>query len=493
MISTEQLYQTLKQHFRFTDFRAGQLDALTALSAGQNTLAVLPTGAGKTLIYELYGVVTQKLVLIVSPLISLMQDQVTALTVKGEKRAAALTSLMTYSEKNWVLRHLSEYRFLFVSPEMLSQDQILSAFQRVQIGLLVVDEAHCISTWGPDFRPEYLLLGQIRHQLGDPLTLMATATATQHVRDDIKQKLQLPQATEIVEPVDRQNIFLSVERFDTQNDKNDRLIELVAKLKKPGVVYFSSKKKANEMAELLTAKTNSKVAAYHADLDPETRFKVQQQFMQDQLDVICATSAFGMGIDKNNVRFVIHYHVPSDVESYWQEIGRAGRDGEQSVAILLYQSGDEQIAQFLSEATIPQDNEIHYYFQQNAPQIAGDEKANLIWFYKQHGYREDQLQAAFAKRREQRLLALRKMMGYLRTTACKRRYIQAYFDQLKGDDHLPKHCCSSDEPQPDFKGLGLLASTADSAAANDPQNSNTEWQAILTRLFNFAGHQSGAL
>jgi Superfamily II DNA helicase len=155
------------------------------------------------------------------------------------------------------------------------------------------------------------------------------------------------------------------------------LVELVAKLKKPGVVYFSSKKKANEMAELLSAKTDCRVTAYHADLDSETRFKVQQQFMQDQLDVICATSAFGMGIDKNNVRFVIHYHVPSDIESYWQEIGRAGRDGQQSVAILLYQAGDEQIAAFLSEATVPQGNEIHYYFQQKTPQVTGDRKSKF--------------------------------------------------------------------------------------------------------------------
>lgn len=481
MINTEQLYQTLQQRFGFSRFRPGQLEALTALTAKHNTLAVLPTGAGKTLIYELYGAITQQLVLIVSPLISLMQDQVTTLNVKGEKRAAALTSMMTYSEKNWILRHLHEYHFIFISPEMLSQDQVLSAFQSTQIGLLVVDEAHCISTWGPDFRPEYLLLGQIRHQLHDPLTLMATATATERVREDIKQKLQLPQATEIVQSVDRQNIFLSVERFEAQTDKEERLVELVVKLKKPGVVYFSSKKKANEMAELLAAKTDCKVAAYHADLDSETRFKVQQQFMQDQLDVICATSAFGMGIDKNNVRFVIHYHVPSDVESYWQEIGRAGRDGQQSVAILLYQAGDEQIAAFLSEETVPQENEIHYYFQQNAPQVAGDEKANLIWFYKQHGYSEAQVQNSFASRREQRVTALRKMMGYVRTPDCKRQYIQQYFDQVQDVATNPEHCCSSDEAQLDFSVLGLLA-TATSAQSDQ---SSAEWPAILKQLFNF--------
>ncbi|MFC6253414.1 RecQ family ATP-dependent DNA helicase [Secundilactobacillus hailunensis] len=485
MISTEQLYQTLQKRFGFSHFRAGQLEALTALTAGQNTLAVLPTGAGKTLIYELYGAATQQLVLIVSPLISLMQDQVTTLNVKGEKRAAALTSLMTYPEKNWVLQHLTAYRFLFVSPEMLSQDAVLSALQNVSLGLLVVDEAHCISTWGPDFRPEYLLLGQIRHQLNDPLTLMTTATATQHVKTDIKQKLQLPDATEVVLPIDRQNIFLDVAQFETQTDKDDRLIELVTTLKKPGVVYFSSKKKANETAELLALKTHCRVAAYHAGLDPETRFKVQQQFMQDQLDVICATSAFGMGIDKNNVRFVIHYHVPSDLEAYWQEIGRAGRDGKQSIAILLYQPGDEQIAQFLSDATVPQENEIHYYFQQMAPQIAGDEKANLIWFYKQHHYQERQVQELFERRREQRMVAFRKMMGYLRTPTCKRQYVQHYFDQVSQPDELPADCCSSDQPDIDLTALGLI-STNDSVTVSQNEGP-ASWQAILTQLFNADG------
>lgn len=489
MISTEQLYETLHQRFGFSEFRPGQLEVLNALALGQDTLAVLPTGAGKTLIYELYGAVTQQLVLIVSPLISLMQDQVTTLNVKGEKRAAALTSMMSYDERTWVLRHLTAYRFLFVSPEMLSQEQVLSAFQLAQVGLLVVDEAHCISTWGPDFRPEYLLLGQIRHQLNDPLTLMATATATKQVRDDIKAKLQLPQATEIVQPVDRQNIFLDVERFEAQTDKDERLVELVTTLKKPGVIYFSSKKRANEMAELLRGKTNCRVAAYHADLDPETRFKVQQQFMQDQLDVICATSAFGMGIDKNNVRFVIHYHVPSDIESYWQEIGRAGRDGQQSVAILLYQSGDEQIAQFLSEATVPQANEISYYFQQNEPQVAGDEKANLIWFYKRHHYREEQVQTSFEKRREQRIIALRKMMGYVRTPECKRQYIQQYFDQSQAEA-VPTHCCNSDEPDFQLAELGLLASADEGDSHEQDLATQTSWQPILAQLFNAQDEQS---
>lgn len=479
MIKSEQLYETLHQRFGFDQFRPGQLEALTNLSDGHDTLAVLPTGAGKTLIYELFGAVTQKLVVIVSPLISLMQDQVTSLNVRGEKRAAALTSQMTFQERSWVLSHLKYHRFLFVSPEMLNQDQVLSAVESTQLGLFVVDEAHCISTWGPDFRPEYLLLGQTRHRLGDPLTLMTTATATARVKNDIKQKLQVPDAFEVIQPIDRTNIFLDVERFEAPVDKDERLVELVGQLRKPGVIYFSSKKKANEMADMLNVKTSCRVAAYHADLDDETRFKVQQQFMLDQLDVICATSAFGMGIDKNNVRFVIHYHLPSDLESYWQEIGRAGRDGQQSVAILLYLPGDEQIGQFLNDMTVPQANEITYYYQQNAPEIAGDEKANLIWFYKRHHYSESQVQSAFEKRRQQRNSALNKMMGYVRTPDCKREYVKRYFDQADGQ--TVENCCVNDEKGLDFDKLGLLEKETVSPIPNE-----NNWHTILAELFNFA-------
>lgn len=475
MISDSQFYQALKQTFGFETFRPGQLEALKALGAGKDTLAVLPTGAGKTLIYELYGFLADQLVVVVSPLISLMQDQVATLSVRGEKRAAALTSMMTYNEKQAVLAHLNQYRFLFVSPEMLSQSAVLTAISRVQLGLLVVDEAHCISTWGPDFRPEYLLLGQIRHLLGDPLTLMATATATDHVKADIKAKLQLPDAEEIILPVDRQNIFLNVEKFEVLADKDERLETLVQQLKKPGVIYFSSKQKADEMAAYLNQKTTCHVAAYHADLDLETRFKVQQQFMLGQLDVICATSAFGMGIDKNNVRFVIHYHLPGDLESYWQEIGRAGRDGQPSIAILLYQPGDEQIAQFLSETTVPEPNEIDYYYHQKAPLAAPDNKANLIWFYRDHHVSLERVLAGFEKRREQRFRALQKMLAYVRINSCRREFIRSYFDQT--DSEKPTHCCDNDE-QLDISALGL--ETTDNERV---QLASTDWQSIVTQLF----------
>lgn len=475
MTVEQRLTQLLTQHFGFQTFRPGQLAALTELCAGRDTLALLPTGAGKTLIYELYGYYAERLVVVVSPLISLMQDQVATMAVHGEKRAAALTSVMGYGERQWLLAHLNQYRYLFVSPEMLSQSTVLTAIQRCQPGLLVIDEAHCISTWGPDFRPEYLLLGTIRKRLGSPLTLMTTATATANVKQDILRKLAIKQPAVVALPVERDNIFLTVKTVTSQTEKDEQLVSLVAALQQPGVIYFSSKQKADEMAVTLTQKTGREVAAYHADLAPEERFKVQQQFMQDRIDVICATSAFGMGIDKNNVRFVIHYHLPGDLESYWQEIGRAGRDGAQSLAVLLYQPGDEQIADYLSQANLPEPAEIRYYYQAKSPAVAGDQHGQLVQFYRQHHASVDQVLNLFDERRQQRQQALQRMLGYVRTTSCRRHYIQRYFDQTTGGTVTP--CCDVDEPDWQIKELGLQQ------VAKTVSIDSVDWRTTLAHLF----------
>lgn len=476
MTVEQRLTQLLTQHFGFQTFRPGQLEALTELCAGRNTLALLPTGAGKTLIYELYGYYAEQLVVVVSPLISLMQDQVATMAVHGEKRAASLTSVMSYGERQWTLTHLDQYHYLFVSPEMLSQSAVLTAIKRCDLGLLVVDEAHCISTWGPDFRPEYLLLGTIRKRLGTPLTLMTTATATATVKRDVLQKLAITDPAVVALPVDRDNIFLTVKIVENQAEKDEQLVSLVAALQKPGVIYFSSKQKADEMAVTLTQKTGCEVAAYHADLAPEERFKVQQQFMQNRIDVICATSAFGMGIDKDNVRFVIHYHLPGDLESYWQEIGRAGRDGQQSLAVLLYQPGDEQIADYLSQANLPEPAEIRYYYQVKQSAVAGDQHGQLVQFYRQHHANVEQVLHLFDERRLQRQRALQRMLGYVRTTSCRRQYIQQYFDQTAGKTVTP--CCDVDEPALKIDELGLSAVT-------EPETAMTvDWHATLSQLFN---------
>jgi ATP-dependent DNA helicase RecQ len=245
---------------------------------------------------------------------------------------------------------------------MLGIDSVVKRLKEINISLFVVDEAHCISQWGYDFRPDYLRLGVIRKLIGEPLTLALTATATEEVRQDIAEKLLLSDWKEIVYSVDRPSISLAVEQADSFQEKLERTIELAHFLKGPGIIYFSSKKMAEQTAAYMREHGISKVMAYHGGLDSESRILIQQQFIHGQLDVVCATSAFGMGINKENVRYVIHFHMPMQMESYLQEIGRAARDGLSSIAILLYSPGDEQLALQLAEGELPDHIQIDRLF-----------------------------------------------------------------------------------------------------------------------------------
>ena len=336
------LTAVLKEKFGFDSFKPGQAEVLEALTAGKNTLAMLPTGGGKSLIYQMMGNMRDGLVIIVTPLLSLMQDQVARLNYAGEPKVVALNSTLPQDARRTILRSLDQYKFLFVSPEMLGQTVVQSALRKMKINLLVVDEAHTIVSWGPDFRPDYLALPQVHKKLGQPQLLLLTATATPKMMTDITVPFGLPESGWFIyrQSVDRPNIYLHTETLANEGQKRERLADLVRQLQGPGIVYFSSRKLATSMADWLAENTGRRVAAYHAGLDTMSSYRIQQQFMLGQIDVIAATSAFGMGIDKDNVRYVIHYHLSNDLANYLQEIGRAGRDGEQSAAILLYVPGD---------------------------------------------------------------------------------------------------------------------------------------------------------
>lgn len=442
MENNERILQILKKHFGFDNFRPGQKETIDALLAGKDTLTVLPTGAGKSLLYQLPAYLISGTVVIVSPLLSLMQDQVDRLHRQGEKRVIMLSGQIIGRERANILRNLKSFKFVFASPEMLDNQNVLEALKNINVDLLVIDEAHCISQWGPDFRPEYLLLKNIRQQLGKPVTLMLTATATPRIRQDILAKLGIITAQQIVRSVDRPNIFLAVQQKATQKEKDEELLQLVRKFDGPGIIYFASRKLASQMAEWLSSQTDLNVAAYHAGVATIERFRIQNQFMNNELQVICATSAFGMGIDKNDVRYVIHYHLPSNLENYLQEIGRAGRDGKQSLAVLLYANGDEIIQRQLTSIDVPPASLLQQVKDDKiSSTILGDQGA-LFEFYLNHQSTPEQIITMFNHRKNQTEEELQKMLGYIKADSCRRKYLLNYFGEAEKKQE--SICCDNE-------------------------------------------------
>ncbi|TYR82557.1 RecQ family ATP-dependent DNA helicase [Priestia megaterium] len=352
--------QVLQTKFGFNHFREGQREIIEDLLAGNHVLAVLPTGTGKSLCYQLPAYFMKRPVLIVSPLLSLMEDQVQQLKANGEKNVIALNSFLREEEKKEALRHLAAYRFIYASPEILQNAYVIQALQSANVGLFVVDEAHCISQWGHDFRLDYLHLGDVWQSLGKPICLALTGTATNEVLEDIKHYLQLKDAHEHLYSMNRPNIAMNVEYVEGVKEKKEKLLAYVKHLQNPGIIYCSSRALTEELTVYLKENGIENVQYYHGGMESSERMLIQQQFLENQLDVICCTSAFGMGVNKRNVRFVIHFQPPPQLESYVQEIGRSGRDGEDSIAILLYHEGDDELAYSLLEMELPSSDIVFY-------------------------------------------------------------------------------------------------------------------------------------
>ena len=475
----EKLEAILKSEFGYPTFKTGQKETIESLLAGKDTLAILPTGTGKSLCYQFIGKYLKRSVLIVSPLISLMQDQVEQLRYSGEKAVVALNSQLSFAEKRFVLQNIASFQYIYVSPEMLGSAEVLNALGQLELGLFVIDEAHCISQWGPDFRPEYLNLGKIRKKLHEPLTLALTATATPRVAQDITASLGLAQTGNVIRyPVDRPNIYLGTQSFINEPEKLAYLLELLPKLNGKGIIYFSSKKKADEINENLVTK-GFKSAVYHADLELTERFLVQQQFLNDQLDVICATSAFGMGINKPNIRYVIHYHMPNDLEAYVQEIGRCSRDGKTGIAVLLYEPGDLKRQEFLIEKTLPNPQQIRYFTKhQELLQNFPSEEMQLLARLLANGYQKDQIETLVKKRQTERNVALQKMHQYLKTGNCKRQFIAQYFGDKVENIHGSGTCCGAGQALP-LEKLGLLGEPAVKVG----EINELDYREILQQLF----------
>ena len=350
----------LEKMFGFQSFRAGQKEVIQSIMDGRDTLAMLPTGTGKTLCFQMPGYLLDGLVIIISPLLALMQDQVEQMKSNGEKRVASLNSFLTIQERDRVIRSLPLLKFLYISPEMLRSRFILDKLKKVNIALFVVDEAHCISQWGYDFRPSYLQLNRIRNELKKPLTLALTATATPEVQADILENLSIQNAAKFIHGVNRDNISILVEEAKDYQDKLEMLMNSLKRVEGSGIVYVSSRKLAEQLSEWLLEKGFDGVAYYHGGMETSDRILIQQQFLSGQLRIIVATNAFGMGINKNDIRFIFHLNMPLSVEAYVQEIGRAGRDGLSSVAILIYTEGDEWQAAQLIEKDFPNRSEIEW-------------------------------------------------------------------------------------------------------------------------------------
>ncbi len=358
----------LREVFGYEHFRPGQEEVISAILRGQDVLAVMPTGAGKSLCYQVPALVLPGITLVISPLISLMHDQVNALMQNGV-HAAYLNSALTPRQHKLVLKNarLGVYKILYVAPERLSTETFLSFAQEATLSQIVIDEAHCVSQWGQDFRPGYLQINPfIRSLPVRPRVSAFTATATERVKRDITRLLGLLDPFELTTGFDRPNLFFEVRR---PVDRDAELLRFLrAHREQSGIIYCGTRKGVEEVTRML-GENGIAAVGYHAGMDDMRRQAAQEDFVNDKAPVIVATNAFGMGIDKSNVSFVVHYNMPKDIESYYQEAGRAGRDGESAVCCLLYQPQDVRLNTYLIEhaqSDAPMDEKTRQAVQSNA-------------------------------------------------------------------------------------------------------------------------------
>ena len=449
--------------FGYDEFREGQQEVISALEEGHDAIAILPTGNGKSFIYQYIGVKEKCRVVIVSPLIALMVDQVASLKQLGIHRAVAITSLMTEAEKNYILSTLNEYQFIFVSPEMLQAPRFFKQLSKLEIGLLVVDEAHCISQWGYDFRSDYLFIGKMRKSLKNPRTLALTATATTQVVHDIYTFLGLDQnKTTYFQGYaflkNREIDVISVERL-----RSKMLSELLKRVDFPCIVYAATIKEIEGLKEALLGEGFTKIDTFHSKRHSSDRQTIQQKFFRGELNILLATSAFGMGINQSNIRTIIHYQLPQTLEDYVQQIGRAGRDLQFSRCIAFVHPDDfPQMSRKIErsyEVEDVEETELH----QNIKEIA-----------EAFHWNSEQKNEFIKMQRGRKLKQLRQIEEFATTSQCKEQYLAQFFGENRKE---PCGKCSSCR----HLDLFLLEITS---KWNEEQSSQKSFEESFKILFN---------